>query len=805
MIRNFSLSESAESRAGTDTVRWLLIIVLVTVVAACGGGSGDGDSRGTSALQLDDGQVIDTGSGVIRLSTEDPAGIAVVSATLLRQGALPECDGRFNDVPVADVLIDACLADQPSCTVDFIPDSQGVAVFPPPLYAPVGLEYRLALINRTGVAAEPINTVFCLDVGANMAPQPTADTYQLIYPTLLQIGGVNFDQRCEKLGNLDGVLANDDDDQHVTNTCLRAELLEPPRYTSNSDEFVSSFGADGSFRYEAFGDLPPVDASGRNVDSFTYRVSDGVNPPSAPVRVEIVFSGENAVPLAVDDSFTVEEDSTGNMFRVLDNDTDPDALPLSLKTISNGPGNGVANIRNGVLIDYQPAAGFSGTDRFTYTVVDSGGLTATAAVVVNVATVNDAPVANSDSISTLENTPAEVFVLSNDSDPEGDALTISQIGAPANGVATDTGNGAILYTPAGNFFGTDLFEYTVSDGNGGTAVGIVSIVVTSVNSSPVANNDTADTTEDQSVVIDVLTNDTDTDTTDTIFIESVATPANGTAIIDGNTVIYRPNNGYAGSDSFQYTVSDGNGGTGTAQVTVMVAGVNSNPVTVDDAVITPENTAVNIAVTTNDSDADGDSLTVELVSLPAKGTATISGNTIDYQPSAGETGIDTFTYRILDGNGGTDTGNVSVTITQSSVPEEQESPDAEGNPAIEEDDNPSAEEENPPVELDDDPPVDENNPSDQVNSSPIANDDTVSTRSNRPVSIDILANDTVGIDLQVSITTPAANGVTNVRGNGTVQYRPDGGFTGVDSFVYTITDGNGRSDTATVTVTVSPR
>ena len=485
----------------------LLIGALALLVAACGG-SGGSSSGGVGApptLLLNDGEIIDAGSNIFTIPAG--GGVANVVANLLRQGELQECQGQFGTVPVADTLIEACLTDQPSCAVDFIPGGDQIVVYPPPLYAPVGLEYQLSLIGRDGSVTDPINTVFCLDVGANLPPQPAADTYQIIYSNVLQQGGISYNERCEKQGNLAGVLANDDDDEHITNSCLQAELLELPQFASNRGSFRSSFGVDGSFRYEAFGDLPPVDSSGRQFDSFTYRVSDGVNPPSAPVRVEIVYTGENLPPLAEDDVFDVQEDSSGNILRVLDNDIDPDALPLSIRAINNGPGNGVANIRNGVLIDYQPAPDFNGTDQFTYTVVDSGGLTASGSVTVSVGAVNDAPEAVNDAVSTPENVALEIFVLGNDSDPEGDALSIVQIGVPANGTATDIGNGAILYTPIANFSGVDPFEYTITDSAGGTSTATVVVTVDLINVAPGANAGQDQTVEATSATGAVVTLD----------------------------------------------------------------------------------------------------------------------------------------------------------------------------------------------------------------------------------------------------------------------------------------------------------
>ena len=139
-----------------------------------------------------------------------------------------------------------------------------------------------------------------------------------------------------------------------------------------------------------------------------------MNPPSEPIRVEIIFSGENSPPVAVNDTFEITEDTPSQELNVLVNDSDPDALPLSVTAVFNGPANGVANIRNGLFIDYTPNSNFSGQDQFNYTVTDSGGLTATATVVLEVSGVNDPPVAQNDAVTTPENIEIEINVLAND-------------------------------------------------------------------------------------------------------------------------------------------------------------------------------------------------------------------------------------------------------------------------------------------------------------------------------------------------------------------------------------------------------
>ncbi|QOR61544.1 Ig-like domain-containing protein [Sulfurovum sp. ST-21] len=181
------------------------------------------------------------------------------------------------------------------------------------------------------------------------------------------------------------------------------------------------------------------------------------------------------------------------------------------------------------------------------------------------------------------------------------------------------------------------------------------------NHSPVAQNDTATTLEDSSVDIAVLANDSDADG-DTLSISAVTSPANGTAIINGTQVTYTPDSDYSGSDSFSYTVSDGIGGTATATVSVTVTAVNDAPVAQNDTATVEVNSSVIIAVLSNDSDVDGDTLSISAVTSPANGTAIINGTQITYTPDINYTGSDSFTYTVSDGNGGTDTATVSVTV-----------------------------------------------------------------------------------------------------------------------------------------------
>jgi len=183
---------------------------------------------------------------------------------------------------------------------------------------------------------------------------------------------------------------------------------------------------------------------------------------------------------------------------------------------------------------------------------------------------NHPPVAADDSATTAHDAAVNVSVLANDSDPDGDTLTIASVTQPSNGTAAIQGS-AVRYSPAAGFAGSDAFTYTVSDGHGGDATATVNVTVTPppANRPPVAANDAATTQQETSVVVSVLANDSDPDG-DSLSVAAIGTPGHGTAAVEGSSVRYTPAAGYAGSDSFDYTVSDGHGHEATATVNVTV-------------------------------------------------------------------------------------------------------------------------------------------------------------------------------------------------------------------------------------------
>jgi hypothetical protein len=181
---------------------------------------------------------------------------------------------------------------------------------------------------------------------------------------------------------------------------------------------------------------------------------------------------------------------------------------------------------------------------------------------------NRSPVAGDDSASTDEDVGISISVLGNDSDPDGDPLTLESIGAATAGSVRQVG-GSLLYTPSFNWFGVDSFTYRVVDGRGGSDTATVTVTVRGVNDPPIAIDDTATTTYETPVTVAVLANDSDVER-DGLSVTQVSPGANGRTSIDGVGVVYVPNSGFSGADSFTYTVSDGQGGNAGATVTVQV-------------------------------------------------------------------------------------------------------------------------------------------------------------------------------------------------------------------------------------------
>lgn len=276
--------------------------------------------------------------------------------------------------------------------------------------------------------------------------------------------------------------------------------------------------------------------------------------------------------------------------------------------------------------------------------------------------VNRAPLAANDSFQLATNSSNNLLdVLANDSDPDGDPVRMVSVQTPAHGSATISGN-RIAYTPTPGYQGSDSFSYTISDDKGLTASATVNITTGPVNRAPLAVADSFQVAGNSSNnSLDVLANDSDPDG-DVLRLVSVQTPAHGSVAISGNRVLYTPVAGYQGGDSFSYTVTDDKGLNASATVSVTVTAPNRAPVANDDEAWAIWGRPIRINVLANDSDPDGDALTITSIGPVTNGSATIVDNFIVYTSRPDFSGKEVFTYTISDGHGGTASATLRVNV-----------------------------------------------------------------------------------------------------------------------------------------------
>ena len=429
------------------------------------------------------------------------------------------------------------------------------------------------------------------------------------------------------------VLDNDSDINGDTMSVSAGSVSNPPHGSAviNPDGTTVKYTPDTNF----FG-----------TDTFTYKAWDGT-ADSAPATVTVNVTNVNDAPVANDDNVVTNED-TAVTVTVVANDTDVDGPSLAISSV--GPaGSGSAVAGTPTSITYTPSPNFCGTDSLVYTVSD-GSATDNATLTVTVTCANDGPNANDDSGTTNEDTAVVINVLANDTDPEGDPLTVSAVTDPPHGTAViDPGATSVTYTPDPNFCGVDQFGYTATDGTSSDSAIVVPVNVICNNDPPVANPDSPTTNEDTPIGIEVLANDTDPDGGDVLSVISVTDPPSGAAQIESSGfVTYSPDANTCGSDTFNYTISDGNGATATGTVNVTVTCLNDAPVISPiPNRITPWGEDVIQAVTANDPDT-GDSLTYSLVSGPTGATVSPTGE-FSWTPSDSQVGVHTITVRATDG------------------------------------------------------------------------------------------------------------------------------------------------------------
>ena len=262
----------------------------------------------------------------------------------------------------------------------------------------------------------------------------------------------------------------------------------------------------------------------------------------------------------------------------------------------------------------------------------------------------------------------DTFIVASAADGDGDVITggAGPDDTADNDVLDLRGAGRVTIAQSADASDSGAVTGTVTFASGETLeFSQIETILTDVqNVDPDAQNDSETLDEDTSVTFNPLANDTDGDGDD-LTVVSFTDPDHGTLVQNPDgTFTYTPDANYNGPDSFTYTVEDGFGGSDTATVNLTVTPVNDDPVAVDDAATTDFETAVVIPVLDNDTDVDGDDLTVTAATSP-NGTVVINGDgTLTFTPDAGFEGPTTIDYTVSDGNGGTDTATVNVTVNE---------------------------------------------------------------------------------------------------------------------------------------------
>jgi len=395
-------------------------------------------------------------------------------------------------------------------------------------------------------------------------------------------------------------------------------------------------------------------APGCHDETFSYDVSDGT--ATVPSTITVLM---NCAPTANADAKSTGEEAFVDI-EVLANDTDPENDALTVTAVDD-PARGSTTILGSNQVRYTPDPDLCSppTDSFGYTISDGHGHTATSTVTVTVTCTNDGPTPGADVVSTPEETPVLIDVLGNDTDIDGDSLSLSGVGAPSHGSATPQGQ-KVQYMPAGDYCGSDSFTYQVTDGQV-TNTGTVTVTVTCVADSPRPRNDRATVAEDNSVLVDVLANDVDPDG-GSLSLGTLGDPEHGTLAAESGQVRYTPDPDYCGADTASYAVTSG-GGSATGTIELTVTCVNDTPVAADDVASTPEDTTVHVHVLTNDADVDGDTLTITSATGASHGTlSTAITDAVAYTPAPGYCGPDQFDYTIDDGHGATATATIHVTV-----------------------------------------------------------------------------------------------------------------------------------------------
>ncbi|WP_460752142.1 Ig-like domain-containing protein, partial [Marinomonas epiphytica] len=308
---------------------------------------------------------------------------------------------------------------------------------------------------------------------------------------------------------------------------------------------------------------------------------------------------------------------------------------------------------------YTPDEDYNGLVNITVNLTDSFPIvpvTVTAYLPLTISPVADIV---EDILSTPVDSAIQLNLMANDTF-ENSSAAITAVSSPNNGIITNDGMGNYTYTPDSGYHGSDSFVYTVTS-NGTVESATVTLYV---NSAPTANDSNSSVDEDNFILLDVAAQGNDIDGDSLTVSAPTLVSGQGTVSISSNQILYTPANNFSGTAEIDYIISDSYGGSDTATVTVTVNAVNDNPVANDTTGTGNEDTSITLNVLADVSDVDvGDTFSVSSPTvISGQGTVSIVNNEIVYVPALNFNGTAEIGYTVLDGNGGSDTATVSVTV-----------------------------------------------------------------------------------------------------------------------------------------------
>ncbi|MGL1147830.1 tandem-95 repeat protein, partial [Vibrio parahaemolyticus] len=502
---------------------------------------------------------------------------------------------------------------------------------------------------------------------------------------------------------------------------------------------------------------PTADWNGSETLTFT-----ATDPSNESISQTVNFTVAPVVDIKADSTNVVED--TPTIINVLGNDTFEGADKVVSLDAENSPKNGTVIVNSDGTVTYTPDDNYVGEDAFTY-IVTSGGVSESTTVEVNVTPVNDAPVAKNDISTTQEDTAVTIDVLSNDTDVDGDKLSIQSASVPEAQGKVEIVDGKLVFTPAENFNGDAEITYTVTDGEL-TDEAKVTVTVNPVNDAPTIKVDAVESITEDAVNTDTVVATLtvrDTDTPEDQLTVSLENNSNGYFVLVGNEVkltqvgVDAVNNDELNLKdlTISASVSDGVNPTANDSDSLVVNRVNDAP-TVENAIadqVLSEDFAT-YTIDLNEVFKDTDSSLEFSVSGNNSIQISIVNGVATINPTADWNGSEILTFTATDPSGESVSQTVNFTVA-------------------------------PVVDI-------------EADSTNVVED--------TPTIINVLGNDTFeGKDKVVSLDAENGpkNGTVIVNNDGTVTYTPNDNYVGKDTFTYIVTSG-GVSESTTVEVNVTP-